>query len=68
MNIRKENDMEIVFKAVDREFLERILAHLENYEDVGDQRESWKSDQLKQDINELIDILALPEERKQRIY
>jgi hypothetical protein len=52
----------------DLKFLERILVYLENHEDDGDYRETWKSDQLKQDINTLIDILGLPEERKQRVY
>lgn len=49
--------------------LERILVYLERFDDEDDYRgDHWKSDQLKRDINELIDILGLPEERKQRIW
>jgi hypothetical protein len=53
---------------IDPVLLERILVYLERYDDEDDFRESWKSKQLKLDINELIDILGLPEERKQRIW
>lgn len=52
---------------IDPALLERILVYLENHKDEYDYREGWKSDQLKRDINELIDILGLPEERKQRM-
>lgn len=53
---------------ISKELLERVLVYLEHHEDDGDYRESWKSDQLKRDINEVIDILGLPKSRKQSIY
>jgi hypothetical protein len=54
---------------IDPVFLERVLVYLERHNDQDDYRgDSWKSDQLKRDINELIDLLGLPEERKQVIY
>lgn len=53
---------------ISKELLERILKYMENHNDDGDYRESWKSDQLKKDINQVIDILGLPESRKQSIY
>lgn len=53
---------------VDYKFLLRVLIYLESHKDEGDYRETWKSDQLKRDINELIDLLGLPESRKQAIY
>jgi hypothetical protein len=53
------------YKRVDPALLERILIYLEHFDDDNDYRgDSWKSEQLKRDINELIDILGLPEERK----
>lgn len=58
-------NVKVDFK-IDPVFLERILVYLELYTtDDSDYRERWKSDQLKRDINELIDLLGLPEERKQ---
>jgi hypothetical protein len=53
------------YVAVDKETLERILAYLGKYDDQEDYRgDMWKSQQLKNDINHLIDLIGLPKNRK----
>jgi len=49
---------------ISKELLERVLTYLERYDDQSDYRgDSWKSKQLEKDINDIADVLGLPQKR-----
>lgn len=52
--------------SVPRDLLERILEYLSDLQDEGPTGSGWKSKKLIADMNTIVDLLGLPEDRKWR--